>query len=138
LSSSNANLSSASEAINASIIVEQQEQLDCLSLLTNLIETLNHGMNIGIRILLCYRLAIQLGKSYQALLTLKNPMQLLQEIISGSCDRKLEIARDIITAYQIENQQIASFLAEEIVAHITQIIEGTFYYQIIIDGFILL
>ncbi|XP_011500198.1 PREDICTED: spatacsin [Ceratosolen solmsi marchali] len=126
LSSSNANLSSVSDAISASIIVEQQEQLDCLSLLTNLIETLKHGVNIGIRILLCYRLALQLGKSYQALLTLKNPMQFLQEIISSSCDRKLEITRDIITAYQIENQQIACFLAEEIVAHITQIIEDGF------------
>ena len=89
-------------------------------------ETLDHGVDIGIRILLCYRLAVQLGKSYQVLLTLNNPMSFFQEIISSSCDRKLEIARDIITAYQIENQTINHFLAEEIVAHITQVIEGNF------------
>lgn len=124
LSSANVNVNNISEATNATLIVEKQEQLDCLSLLTNLIETLNHGVDIGVRILMCYQLAVQLGKSYQVLLTLNKPMQLLQEIVSSLCDRKLEIARDIITTYQIENQRIAHFLAEEIVAHITQVIEG--------------
>ncbi|XP_001601258.1 spatacsin [Nasonia vitripennis] len=123
LSSTSANPSNISEATNATLIVEKQEQSDCLSLLTNLVETLNHGVDIGVRILECYQLAVQLGKSYQVLLTLSKPMQLLQEIVSSPCDRKLEIARDIITTYQIENQTIAHFLAEEIVAHITQVIE---------------
>ncbi|KAJ8669006.1 hypothetical protein QAD02_000265 [Eretmocerus hayati] len=123
LSASNANTSSISESINATAIVEQQEQLDCLSLLTNLVEILNRGVEIGIRILLCYRLSIQLGKSYQVLLTLSDPMHLLQEIVASSYDRKLEIAKDVITSYQIENKRLAHFLAEEIVAHITQVIE---------------
>lgn len=108
---------------SASVIAEQ-EQSDRLALLTTLIENLEHGVDIGVRVLLCYRLAVQLDKTYQVLLTNGNPMQLLQEVISGPNDRKLEIARDIITAYQIENQTIARFLAEEIVAHITQVIEG--------------
>ncbi|XP_058809210.1 spatacsin [Phymastichus coffea] len=117
------NSSNTSEAENATMILEQQEQWDRLSLLTTLIENLEHGIDIGVRVLLCYRLAVQLGKTYQALLTLSKPVQLLQEVISSPNDRKLEIARDIITAYQITNQRIAHFLAEEIVAHITQVIE---------------
>ena len=124
LSSPSLTLNNVTDAENATFIVEQQEQCDCLALLTSLVETLSHGIDIGIRLLLTYRLAVQLGKSYQVLLTLSNPMQFLQEIVSSPCDRKLEIARDIITTYQIENQRIAHFLAEEIVAHITQVIEG--------------
>lgn len=124
----NTTLNNISEVTNATAIVEQQEKLDRLSLLTSLIETLNHGVDTGIRILLCYRIAVQLGKSYQVLLTLSNPMRFLQEIVSSPCDRKLEIARDIITTYQIDNQKIAHFLAEEIVAHITQVIEGNCFH----------
>ncbi|XP_014213188.1 spatacsin [Copidosoma floridanum] len=125
-SSSSLSLSSStnlSKVASAALVMEQQEQLDCLALLTNLVATLNHGVDIGIRILLCYRLALQLGKRYHVLLTLSNPMQLLRETVSGPSDRRLEIARDIITAYQIENESIANFLSEEIVAHITQVIE---------------
>ena len=103
---------------------ENQEQTDCLNLLTNLVESLEHGINIGIRILLCYRLSIQTGRSYEVLLTLNNSMQFFQETIRGPNPRKLEIARDIVVAYKIENQTLANFLAEEIVAHITQVIEG--------------
>ncbi|KAL7289760.1 hypothetical protein TKK_0016361 [Trichogramma kaykai] len=110
--------------ITASTIdVLKQEKLDCLSLLTNSVETLNHGADIGMRVLLCYHLALHLGKNYEVLLTHNDPMHLLQEVVAGTHEWKLEIARDIITAYQIENQKVAHFLADEIVAHITQIIE---------------
>ncbi|CAB0038113.1 unnamed protein product [Trichogramma brassicae] len=107
----------------STVDVLKQEKLDCLSLLTNSVETLNHGADIGMRVLLCYHLALHLGKNYEVLLTHNDPMHLLQEVVAGTHERKLEIARDIITAYQIENQKVAHFLADEIVAHITQIIE---------------
>lgn len=112
------------ETTSATYIVEQHERSDRLSLLTNLTEVLNHGIDIAIRILLYYRLSVQIGRSYQILLTLNSPMSFLQEIVRSPYDRKLELAQDIITAYQIENQEVANFLSEEIVAHITQIIEG--------------
>lgn len=120
-------LNSSLEATNATHIVEQHERSDRLSLLTNLIEILRHGVDIGIRILLYYRLSVQIGKSYQILLTLNNPLNFLKEIVRSPYDRKLELARDIITTYQIENQEVANFLSEEIVAHITQVIEGCLF-----------
>ena len=126
MASTSAQTKDMSDATSVTDNLKQQEQFDCLELLTNLIETLNHGVEVGVRVMLCYKIAMQLGKSYQVILTSNNPMQYLQDIISSSNDRKLEIAKYIITAYQLDNKMVAHFLAEEIVAHITQIIEGIF------------
>lgn len=116
--------SSIPDTISASFVVEKHDRSDRLSLLTSFIEILGHGIDIGIRILLYYRLSVQIGKSYQVLLMLNNPVQFLQEILRSPYDRKLELARDIISTYQIDNHEVANFLSEEIVAHITQVIEG--------------
>lgn len=100
-------------------------QMECLSLLQKLLKTLEHGVDICLRIVLCYKLAIQLGKSYQFLLLLNNPFQFLQDITDSDIKNKCEALSDIITAYKISNDTVAVFLAESIAVNITRAIEGT-------------
>ncbi|XP_023290455.1 spatacsin isoform X2 [Orussus abietinus] len=120
--STKSNHSESPEKGSATTAVHQV-RLDCTLLLETLLENLQHGLNTGTRIILCYRLATYLGKSYQSLLTLENPTQFLQDIIKGHDEHKFEIAHDIIVAYHIENDDVAYLLAERIVAIITSSIE---------------
>lgn len=126
-------LSSSSSLITSTNIGEiskakdeaiHKAQMECLSLLQKLLKTLEHGVDICLRIVLCYKLAIQLGKSYQFLLLLNNPFQFLQEITDSDIRNKCEALSDIITAYKISNDTVAVFLAESITVNITRAIEG--------------
>ena len=123
--SSSLSLSGIHEGVSEATNPIHQEQSDCMLLLLKLLKSLQYGVTIGTRIVTCYKLAIYLGKSYQALLTLTNPMRLLQEVVVSNYDCTLELASDIITAYKISSPEVAQFLAEEIVASITRVVEGT-------------
>lgn len=119
----NVNPDSPAKAVSPNTVL--QEQKECALLIARALKVLDHGTNIAKRVALCYKLSISLGKSYQMLLLLNDPMPLLQEVVINSdSDRKLEIASDITTAYAIEDRKVSQFLAEEIVAHITNVIEG--------------
>ncbi|XP_024937810.1 spatacsin isoform X2 [Cephus cinctus] len=125
VSSSSSFHSESSEVMSASsTISERQMHLDCTRLLERLVETLKHGVATGSRIILCHRLAIYSGRSYESLLTLDNPRKILQEIIDKNCEHKMEVIADIIAAYQINNQDVACFLAEKIFANITMLVKG--------------
>lgn len=95
-----------------------------MSVLEKLMKTLRNGTDIGSRIFLCYKLAIRLGKSYQSLIKLDEPVQLLQEVTDSNIDNKFETANDIIIAYKIKSNEIALFLTKNIVDSITKAIEG--------------
>ncbi|XP_035737182.1 spatacsin-like isoform X2 [Vespa mandarinia] len=101
----------------------RQHQMECMSVLEKLMKTLRNGTDTGSRIFLCYKLAIRLGKSYQSLIKLDKPVQLLQEVTDSNIDNKFETANDIIIAYKIKGNEIASFLTKNIVDSITKAIE---------------
>ncbi|XP_043488145.1 spatacsin [Polistes fuscatus] len=101
----------------------RQNQIECMSMLEKLMKTLRNGVDTGSRIFLCYKLAIRLGKSYQSLIKLDEPVQLLQEVTDSNIDNKFETANDIIIAYKIKSNEIASFLTKNIVDSITKAIE---------------
>ncbi|XP_076176182.1 spatacsin isoform X3 [Ptiloglossa arizonensis] len=110
-------------------------QMECLSILEKLYNTLKHGSETCLRIVLCYKLAIQLGKSYHSLLILKNPFQFLQEIAECNIDNKSEVFNDIIIAYKISNDTVAAFLAENITANVTRAIEGGYENNMFLWGY---
>lgn len=100
-------------------------QMECLSILEKLLNILEHGVDICLRIVLCYKLAMQLEKSYQFLLMLNNPIEFLQEITeSDNIRNKSEIINDIVIAYKINNDNVATFLAENITLNINRAVEG--------------
>ncbi|XP_047365730.1 spatacsin isoform X2 [Vespa velutina] len=101
----------------------RQHQMECMSVLEKLMKTLRNGTDTGSRIFLCYKLAIRLGKSYQSLIKLDKPVQLLQEVTDSNIDNKFETANDIIIAYKIKGNEIATFLTKNIVDSITKAIE---------------
>ncbi|XP_076375987.1 spatacsin isoform X2 [Megalopta genalis] len=103
----------------------QNTQIDCLTILKTLLKSLEHGQDICLRIVLYYKLAVQLGKSYCFLLMLNDPTQFLQEISESNIENKLEIFADLITAYNINNDAVATFLAENITANIGRAIEDS-------------
>ncbi|XP_012135133.2 spatacsin isoform X4 [Megachile rotundata] len=110
-------------------------QIECLSTLQKLLETLEHGANICLKVVLCYKLAMQLGKSYQLLLKLNNPIQFLQEVAESDIEDKSEVISDIITAYKISNNTIAKFLAENITMKISCGVEGGYEDNIYLWGY---
>lgn len=105
-------------------VLDKQEKIECIVQLEKLLGILIHGILTGRKILLCYRLAAHLGKSYQSLLTLNDPIEFLEEIVAGSCDYKLEVIKDVVAAYDVNNRQLAEFLSEKIVDTITKHVEG--------------
>ncbi|XP_076620109.1 spatacsin isoform X1 [Colletes latitarsis] len=110
-------------------------QMECLSILQKLHKTLKHGADICLRIVLCYKLAVQLGKSYHFLLMLNDPFQFLQEIAESNVDNKCEILNDIIIAYKVNNDSVATFLTENITINVTLAIEGGYDNNISLWGY---
>lgn len=103
-------------------------RIECLLLLETFLGILEHGHDISLRIFLCYKLSIQLNKSYESLLILNDSIQFLQQIMESNHDNKLEIANDIITAYKVKNDVLAIFLAQNIISSITTSIVGKNFF----------
>ncbi|XP_043283377.1 spatacsin [Venturia canescens] len=122
------------DGAETSSVMIQQIQLESLSMIDKLVKSLQNGFAIGTRILLCTKLGTYLRRSYQSLLTLENPMQLLYEVVGSNCDRKLEMVGDIIVAYRIKNEMVAKFLAEEIVANTPRLVEESLEDSLVMWG----
>ena len=78
---------------------------------------------------------MQLGKSYQLLLMLNNPIQFLQEITESDIEDKSEVISDIISAYKISSDTVAIFLAENITVSISYGVEGGYEDNISLWGY---
>ncbi|KAK9299148.1 hypothetical protein QLX08_007765 [Tetragonisca angustula] len=110
-------------------------QMECISILQKLLDILKHGVDICLRIVLCYKLAMQLEKSYQFLLILNNPIQFLQNITESDIENKSEIVNDIIIAYKISSDSVATFLAENITLNITRAVEDEYENNVYLWGY---
>ncbi|CAL1689224.1 unnamed protein product [Lasius platythorax] len=139
--SSSSSLNTVSSAIETSntndttIINNHQLQMECISVLEKLSETLKHGNEICLRIISCYKLAARLGKTYQSLLMLSNPIKFLQEIIESNIENKFETANEIIISYKIKTEDVAIFLTENIKMHISRATEDGQEDSIFIWGY---
>lgn len=111
---------------NDTMISNRHLQMECISILERLSKILAHGNEICLRIVSCYKLATHLGKTYQALLMLKDPIKFLQEIIESNIENKFETANDIIMSYRIKTENVATFLTDSITMHINRAIEGNY------------
>ncbi|XP_017775225.1 PREDICTED: spatacsin [Nicrophorus vespilloides] len=94
----------------------ESNNLDSVSqLIENLIENLKSGLEVGQKILMTYRISVNVEKSYRNILELTNPMNLLLEVVNGDCVNKLEVIQDFSMLYKWNRQQIADFLCEQII-----------------------
>lgn len=110
----------ATDGVNTAIL---QTQIDCIVLLEKLVKNLQHGFNVGNKILLLYRLATSLKRTYRIMLRSRDPMEILYEITGINCSRKLELISDVIAAYRIKNTEVVKFLAGEVILHVTRQVE---------------
>ncbi|KAK1131494.1 hypothetical protein K0M31_017777 [Melipona bicolor] len=133
--------SSLIASINATKISKTKDenvhkiQMECISILQKLLDILEHGVDICLRIVLCYKLAMELEKSYQFLLILNNPIHFLQDITESDIENKSEIINDIIIAYKISSDSVATFLAENITLNITRAVEGGYENNVYLWGY---
>ncbi|XP_053690600.1 spatacsin [Sabethes cyaneus] len=74
-----------------------------------------YGQELAQRIVLTYRAAMYLDKEYNEVLKLRDPVNLLAEIIQEDCIHKLEVISDIMTAHRLDDVTVSEFLANEIV-----------------------
>ncbi|KAL6259083.1 hypothetical protein P5V15_009005 [Pogonomyrmex californicus] len=124
--SSSSSLNAISSIVESSKINDtaiSNRQMECISILEKLSEILKHGNEICFRIVSCYKLATRLGKTYQLLLILKEPIKFLQEIIESNIENKFETANDIIMSFKIKTEDVATFLTENITLHINRAME---------------
>ncbi|KAL6426524.1 hypothetical protein ACFW04_009151 [Cataglyphis niger] len=117
------------------IINNHQLQMECISILEKLSEILKHGNEICLRIISRYKLAIRLGKTYQSLLMLSNPIKFLRETMESNIENKFEIANNIIISYTIKTEDVAIFLTENITMHINRAVEDGQEDSIFIWGY---
>lgn len=108
------------------ITINHHLQMECISILEKLSETLKYGNEICLRIVSCYKLAVHLKKTYQSLLLLNDPIKFLQGITESNIENKLETANIIIMSYKIKAESVAIFLTENITTHITRTVEGNY------------
>ncbi|EZA52114.1 Spatacsin [Ooceraea biroi] len=113
----------SSKTLDAKIASNYQLQMECISILERLSETLKHGNEICLRIVLCYKLAVRLGKTYESLLMLNDSIKFLQEVVESNVESKFDIANDIIVSYRITTESVATFLTENITTYISRAIE---------------
>ncbi|KZC04326.1 PREDICTED: spatacsin [Dufourea novaeangliae] len=114
------NLNEISKTKDANV---HKVQMESLSILQTIFKTLKHGQDICLRIVLYYKLAMQLGRSYHFLLVLNDPVQFLQEVTESNIENKSEVFHDIITAYKMNNDTVVTFLTENITVNIIRAIE---------------
>ncbi|XP_066592873.1 spatacsin isoform X2 [Prorops nasuta] len=115
---------SFSETDNTNDAKPYQMQIETIDLLEKLMSNVICGDSICSKVVLCYKLSVQLGKNYYTLLTLRDPTQFLQEIVESKIDNKIEIAKDIITVYDIKSNKIAEFLGKNITTSIVGALEN--------------
>ncbi|XP_008543727.1 spatacsin [Microplitis demolitor] len=101
----------------------QKMTADCIELLDKLVKNLQHGTNVGNKILLLYKLSVSLKRNYQSLLKSKDPIEILYDITGINCPNKFDLIKDVIIIYRIKDSEVAKFLAGEIILHITRQVE---------------
>uniref|UniRef100_A0A0C9R810 SPG11 protein n=1 Tax=Fopius arisanus TaxID=64838 RepID=A0A0C9R810_9HYME len=110
-------------------------QFDCLSLLEKLVKNLEHGRDVGSKVLVLYKLSIYLKRSYRTLLMSRDPMELLYEITNINRANKFALMREVVTAYRIKNTEITKFWAGELVLHLTKQMEENLDESMLMWGY---
>ncbi|XP_069672308.1 spatacsin [Periplaneta americana] len=103
------------QSINSEYMeVNIRDKQDTQSVLEKLVEHLQYGKRLGNRILYCYRVAMNLDKSYQEVLKLEDPLELLKKSVTEDLCNKFIVASDIMQAAQMTSEEVATFLCSEI------------------------
>lgn len=113
----------------------QQSQTDCISLLEKLVKNLAHGMDVGNKILILYKLSTHLKRSYRTLLMSRDPMEMLYEITNINRSNKFALMGEVISAYRIQSTEVTKFLAGDIVIHLTKQVEENLDESMLMWGY---
>ncbi|XP_059487739.1 spatacsin [Neocloeon triangulifer] len=97
-----------------------KEQQEALAAIEKLSDRLLHGKIIGERIAACFRVAMNMDKSYIDIITMENPLSVLKAAISKDCLSKFAVASDLSLAGQISKEDMTAFLRDEILAAVSK------------------
>ncbi|GLH06998.1 Uncharacterized protein GBIM_12563 [Gryllus bimaculatus] len=100
--------------------IPPRDRQDTLTALEKLTGRLEHGTAIGNRVVMCYRVAMNLDLNYLEVLVMREPLNLLKTALADDCLNKFIVASDIITAAQINSTEVAEFMAREILEAVTK------------------
>lgn len=92
------------------IEIPSREKQDTLCTIEALAARLKVGRFSGQRIVMCYRAAMHMDKEYLDILRYTDTLNLLQEVITGSCMNKLVVISDIISASGFTSLQVLNYI----------------------------
>lgn len=85
----------------------EQSDEDTLNLLETMTERLKYGSNIASRILMCYRISLNVGKPYKTIIKCTDSHTLLRQALDADCTNKLDVVSDIFTIYKWTKKEVS-------------------------------
>lgn len=79
---------------------------DTLAILESLIQHINNGVDIAQRLLMFYRISVNIEKEYHEIVTIKRPMRMLKDALENDCRNKLEVVYDFVTVYKWSKEEV--------------------------------
>lgn len=79
---------------------------DTLAILEALIQHVNNGIEIAQRILMLYRISVNIEKEYHEIATIKKAMNMLKEAIENDCRNKYEVVHDFVIVYKWSKEEV--------------------------------
>ncbi|XP_063995284.1 spatacsin [Diachasmimorpha longicaudata] len=111
------------------------QQFDSLVLLEKLVKNLDHGEDMGRKILVLYKLSLHLKRNYRSLLMTRDPMELLFEITNVNHSDKFALMKEVIVAYRIQSAAVTKFWAGELLLHLTRQVEENLDESMLMWGY---
>lgn len=103
---SNSPVASTSTAFAPETTKETQERQDALLILESLIEHVHNGLEIAQRILMLYRISVNIEIEYHEIAVAKNLMEIMKESLKHDCKHKLEVVHDFIFLYKWDKEKV--------------------------------
>lgn len=84
----------------------ENASFDTLALLETMTDRLKNGSNIASRILMCYRISINVNKPYQDIVKHGDSPELLKSALENDCKNKLEVVHDVFVIFKWSNLEV--------------------------------
>lgn len=116
-------IASIAESLSSSTlcIYEDEQQLSpIMETLERFYGCLNHGQQIGMKILATFRITANSQVPYKKIVTCKEPFDLLKNILHNPCTHKLDVVTDFMWIFKWKKEEVSDFICHELMEAISK------------------